>query len=414
MPVTRLDQGRRDPFAVISDFLPAAQAVVDGSGKVLKHNADFRLLFDYDEEPPSPFELRLLLGEENFEDLLEYLAQSHREGIVLHVQTAAGNVKHLKIVSRKVNLDDEIVFCLILSDFSTVKDSSVYFEQSFDQFMTATIDLEEAVKLIEAQKNEIEKMNLELGKVNREMKRDLKLAEILQEELMPQTPAVPGWEIARHFVPMAGVSGDIFDFYRFHGSDHTGVLLLDASGHGVSSALITVIARPIFFRTHRKYSGQKLARAMESANRLLCGQIGQVSSYLTGVSLRLHDDCLKYVNVGHPFVQYYRRSHDKIYGLVNDGALLGIPDMATRYTTRKVLAHSGDVFVLYTDGLTEARNARDEEFGEEGLRRALRRGLAAGGGAETVLQEIRAGFEIEGIDENELQDDLTIIVLRKK
>jgi sigma-B regulation protein RsbU (phosphoserine phosphatase) len=74
------------------------------------------------------------------------------------------------------------------------------------------------------------------------------MASNVQATLFPPTPPeVNGWDIAFVFRPMAGVSGDMYDFYT-EGDTLNGVALFDVSGHGIASGLITMIARTVFQR----------------------------------------------------------------------------------------------------------------------------------------------------------------------
>ena len=396
-----------DPRFALSDDYPAARALADAELNLLCANEEFNALLDLNHEP-GPNVIRELFGHER-PSLEKYLDTSGRQGIIIRVTTPQNRMKDIKIISRKTVYSDKTYYCIVFFDFTSARESASYFEQSFDQFMNATIDLENALSTIEQQKSEIEKINKEMNEVNIIMKKDLQLAEILQNELKPVAPVSEMWDISFYSKPMAGVSGDFLDFYDFK-DGNLNILLLDASGHGVSSALITVIARPLFFHAHRKYRTGKIAQAMESANRGLCRHIGHTSNYLTGISLKLCPDCFHYVNAAHPYIMYYRKSAGRVFELENDGFLLGIPQIESHFKNRKVMVAPEDVLFMYTDGLTEAKNEAGEEFGIEPIKDIL---LSSNCSAAEIMQQIRERSRAFGISEDKLQDDVTCIVIKK-
>ena len=84
----------------------------------------------------------------------------------------------------------------------------------------------------------------------------IKVTNILATPLIasiPKTaPKNDAWDIAFEFIPMSGVSGDLYDFYVSEG-EITGLTLCDVSGHGIASGLVTMIARSVFFRNFSKW-----------------------------------------------------------------------------------------------------------------------------------------------------------------
>lgn len=249
--------------------------------------------------------------------------------------------------------------------------------------------------------------------------KDFELALKLQQMLLPKVPPSQTWEIEYYFQPSAGLSGDFIDIYNFSDTffdetevdEHIGVLLLDASGHGISAALISAIARPIFFKAHRDFKNEVLSKSMTEANIELIEMIGETYSYMTGISLRLNNNYFSYNNAGHPLMMYYRNARKQFYFLENDSCFLGSRVIRTDLKSRRVDAHVGDVLFLYTDGLKEATNADGQEF-EMGLLEPIlsHPDLDLKTMCEMVVQEI-AEF---GVDVNNARDDITFCIVRKK
>lgn len=212
---------------------------------------------------------------------------------------------------------------------------------------------------------------------------DMRLASQMQKSMLPDIPEIPGWDVAYHFQPMTEVSGDLIDIYRFgdtffdeeESEPNAGLLLADASGHGVSAALATMIARQIFFHSHREYRNHGLATAMFNANVELRRDLANTGLYLTGVYIKFEKNGFRYVNGSHPKLLYLQRSSGKIFALPNDGLLFGLSEMGGSLRERSVRCDRGDVIIAYTDGLIEqgpgGADAR-HDFGVEGIFRAVR------------------------------------------
>ena len=407
----------------ISENFPGAQAVLNAQFEVLDSNREFRVILSLPLEKAKLDRTFPELFGERGESVKKYLAISNETGLLLEYKAGEKSAtRHLRLLSRILPGGDErepesrpndsaTYYCVALQDLTNFQESVAYFEQSFDQFMEATIDLEEALRTIARQKNEIESMNHELSRANVIMRKDLELAEIVQKDLMPATPKPEGWQLSTYFQPMAGVSGDILDYYDFPGADNQGVVLLDASGHGVSSALITAIARPIFFRAQRRYVNQDLSVAVSSANRMLCDQIGHISNYLTGVSVRLYPDRFTYINAGHPYILIYRRRLGRVFRLPNSAVLLGIDAFRERTMVgRTVGIEPGDILLLYTDGLTEANNEEGQEYGLQRLRDTIT-AAAPLNDADQMRDFLLDDFRSFAATPDRLKDDMTFVVI---
>ena len=153
---------------------------------------------------------------------------------------------------------------------------------------------------------EMESMNDALAETNKELEQtqhvarvDMEIAANVQSSLFPkEPPVVKEWDIAYAFIPMSGVSGDLYDFY-IHDNILDGIALFDVSGHGIASGLITMIARSVFYRNFNKGKENPLHEVLEKINRVLINEMGQADNYLTGILLRFNSDTVEYVNAGH-------------------------------------------------------------------------------------------------------------------
>ncbi len=253
-----------------------------------------------------------------------------------------------------------------------------------------------------------------LARSNELARNELDLAGNVQRSLLTETPrGIAGWEIAVAFEPLRGASGDLYDFY-VNDNRLRGAFLFDVSGHGVSSALITMIVKPLVFRIFSRMRGRELDGIIASVNRHLENEFPRLATYLSCVLLRFSGNSVEYANAGHPDILH--REKGKGARPVGSGGngFRGEP-LGVNITRRapgviRFRARKGDILLLYTDGVLEARNRQKERFGEERLIAAL--GEAPGGTArealDFIMEEVR-----EFIDPGELRDDITLVLIKR-
>jgi serine phosphatase RsbU (regulator of sigma subunit) len=219
---------------------------------------------------------------------------------------------------------------------------------------------------------------------------------LIQRALMPATlPKTARFEVVGAWQPAGTLGGDCFDAFLF-GPDVIGLSIADIAGKGLPAALLMSSLQAAVRAFALDASPPQAVCA--SVNRLLCGQM-IAGRFATHVYMRL--DALRgeiaYANAGHnpPLLA---RADGRIEALRSSGIVLGVfPD--ADYTGRQVPLHSGDRLLLYTDGITEARNSAGEEYGEERLSAALTRNRHLGAlelhaaVADDVSRFASSGFE---------------------
>ena len=270
----------------------------------------------------------------------------------------------------------------------------------------------------EAQKIQLEDLNNKLTESIRIKERDMKMAEKVQQSLLVQSPPdTENYDVAFHYQPFASVSGDFYDFYTSGSKELSGVVVADISGHGIASSLITALAKPVFFRNFRQYANEPLETVMTHVNRQLIEDMEGTDSYLTAILLRFSGNMVEYINAAHP--DAIVRSREKNFcGFIrpNDepvqSSILGLAHVEYPFTSHKVELLKNDVLVIYTDCLLEARDKNGREIGEERIFSILDEcppELSADG----ILKKIISVFNAHRGD-RPLDDDLTIVVLKKK
>ncbi len=247
--------------------------------------------------------------------------------------------------------------------------------------------------------------------------KDLRIATQVQQGFFPKSaPRNSSWDAAYAFLPASGISGDFYDFYQ-RGERFEGLAVGDVSGHGISSGLITVLARSIFHRNFHERRQKSLGAVLEAINEELIPELSDVENYLTAVLLRLEDDGrVEYASAAHPEILFKGAGKPKAIALrpkddvEYKGPPLGREGIEAPYTSIRFAMRPGDAILIYTDGLNESRNVDGEEFGVQGVLSSLS-SAPAGDAAhmlDYIMQEWR--FHVSG---TRVADDLTAVLLKK-
>jgi sigma-B regulation protein RsbU (phosphoserine phosphatase) len=247
------------------------------------------------------------------------------------------------------------------------------------------------------------------------LRRDLALAAELQRRLLPAAcPANGVADFAAVSLPARSIGGDYYDFIEA-GGHQIGIALADVSGKGIAAALImsAVQASLRIITSDADISLPALAAKMNDfLYRTTPG-----NRYATFFYAQLEGSRrLRYVNAGHNPPYLIRRGVPAsdaagghvIHELTAGGAVIGLLP-AMEYEEAAVDLCPGDVLLAFTDGVTEAHNPRDEEFGEERVKTLLRET------ADLSVHEISARMTTAlkaWIQDAPQYDDLTFIVLK--
>ncbi len=242
---------------------------------------------------------------------------------------------------------------------------------------------------------------------NASLERDLMIAETVQKRFLPQSvPQIPGWEFFAFYQPTFEVGGDYYDFMPLP-SNRLGIALGDVAGKGVAAALMMAkFSGETRFCVSTEPSPQL---AIEKLNNVLC-EAGIDEKFMT-MSLCLLDveaARVTFCSAGHPPL-FLRRADGSVEELGDDisGFPLGImPDW--QYKQLEVDIHPGDVLVIYSDGVTDARSPAEEIYDSRDQRRLIKRVAESQGGPESVgksiLQDIRE-FSLG----HQQADDITLV-----
>lgn len=237
--------------------------------------------------------------------------------------------------------------------------------------------------------------------------RELEIAREVQEQLFPQElPRAPGLELAGHCRPARGVGGDYYDFLAL-GPDRLGLAIGDVSGKGIPAALL-MASLQASLRGQASFGTRDLAELMERVNKLICAS-SSPNRYATFFYAEYSPSTrrLTYVNAGHN-APMLLRADGRLERLEAGGPVVGLIEFAS-YTAAEVELRPGDLLLGYTDGLSEAMNPAEEEWGEERLSQALR--ACDGTPAAQVVERLMAGADAFAAGAPQ-HDDMTLLVVR--
>lgn len=255
-----------------------------------------------------------------------------------------------------------------------------------------------------------------LGCLNEEeqalLEDDLRMAGRMQRALLPaQLPQIQGFSAAARWVAATVVGGDYYDFLPCGKPDQLSrVIIADAMGHGVSASLLMSnlqgALRVLSLELHSP------AELVGKLNQWLCRNVA-TTKFISLVNLCLErtdadETMLTYANAGHcpPILA---RSDGSIERLEVTGGILGVHEEFA-YGEGCMRLWSGDLIVLYTDGVTEATNSEGERFCEDRLLDFIDKHRR--GGVESILDNLQQ--EIARFSGNaNRNDDLTLIALQK-
>src|SRR6185437_13032629 len=236
------------------------------------------------------------------------------------------------------------------------------------------------------------------------LERQVQMAADVQQRMIPHTPpSVPGLDLASVYVPCFELGGDFFDFIMLP-DDNLGLAIADVSGKGVPASLIMAAVRA--FLRGQVDNVYYLYEVMRRINVMLCrdSRMGEFVTLFYGV-LDARARRLTYCNAGHLPPMLLRDG--KVTELASENMVLGVnPDEA--YKQSLIDLKSGDMLLLYTDGLSDAMNFDKERFGRQRVIEAFQQG---GPTAEAVAQNILWHLR-RFVGMARRTDDVTMIVVR--
>ncbi len=279
-------------------------------------------------------------------------------------------------------------------------------------------------------KNEVGEQTRQLKEANDRLEHemeiaseDMHMAAIVQQKFF-YIPKVEfaNWDYAVCYEPLSQVSGDLFNFF-YDDEVLNGISLFDASGHGVAASLITMLSENIIRQVYVDELDREvpLGKVLTDINENLIAAKGKVDNFLTGILLGFKDNdekssTVSIANAGHPRPFIYKSADDMVMELQPPSqdfifGPIGIKGIEDEYRSFDITMESGDILILYTDGLTETMNIRREDFGKSSVQALLQRNHDRS--AQDILDII-----LQKLNEHSAgaprSDDLTTIIIKRK
>lgn len=244
-----------------------------------------------------------------------------------------------------------------------------------------------------------------------DIEKELTIAHAIQQTFIPHQfkpfPDTKSFEIQGKMIPARQVGGDFFDFFPID-EDHLGFVIADVSGKGIPAALFMSMSRAII-RTlsQMKYSP---ADCLTAANRSLSVD-NDTCMFVTAFYgiFNLSTGEIECSNAGHN-PPYLKRADGSIQQIgVNHGIPLAVLESSVYYSEKLVL-NKNDTLILYTDGITEAMNIRQELYSEQRLERIIQSwsSHSLSSLTDSILQDVQAFSK-----EMPQYDDITLLCLKQ-
>jgi len=214
-------------------------------------------------------------------------------------------------------------------------------------------------EVIEYQNRQLQKNNRLIERKNSQMSSDLRLARTIQNNLIPlDPPVISGVEFHPAYLPVEELGGDMYDFIPFSGQSRVGIFISDVSGHGVPAALISAMVKALVHNAGNEKNG--CSEFLSFLNSRLAGlAYNNFVTALYGI-YEPPTRVLRFARAGHPYPCLIEAAGG-VRELRSNGRFLGVMN-ENQCEESSITLHPGDKVLFFTDGLTDAVNARGEIF----------------------------------------------------
>lgn len=254
--------------------------------------------------------------------------------------------------------------------------------------------------------NVLEKLGMVVAvEARKRIEQELAVAEETQRSLLPQSLPQPAPYCVRAFSrPTSQLGGDFYDFIPQDEIALTGVLA-DVSGKGIPAALLSSLALGAINMEFRSCPDAGLV--LNSLNKLLCRKTPSHRFITLLIFQLLTDGTGLYISAGHNTAYLFRAASGEVEELPSNGVPLGLL-MVASYQAVPMRLEPGDVLFIYSDGLSEAENRAQEEFGEERLLNIIR--SSAPFGAERLQNALLTELDLFTGGASQT-DDITFLIV---
>lgn len=344
--------------------------------------------------------LKLMVEHPDFDIVLSDINMPEMDGLTL-----LSKINELRNPAQK---------CIMVSAYGDMKNIRTAMNRGAFDFATKPIDMEDLSLTIEKAVEEVnyikqtQREHLQLESIQS----DLAVAGEIQKAILPcrfpPFPEIKSLDIYASMTPAKEIGGDFYDFFRLD-DDRIGLVIADVSGKGVPAALFMAVSNTLLRSISMTKDNSQ--DCIDELNRLLC-RVNVNSMFVTvfyGI-LNHRTGELDYTNGGHNPAYVLRGKNGELERLGRFPNLVvgGFEDFS--YKSESAQLDPGDSLFLYTDGITEAFDAKDEAFGDERLEDSLVE--LYHDDAKTIIEGVYADLG-EFIGDTTQSDDITMVVVKR-
>jgi serine phosphatase RsbU (regulator of sigma subunit) len=234
----------------------------------------------------------------------------------------------------------------------------------------------------------------------------LNLAREIQRDMLPNAhPDLKGFDIFGRSQPARQVGGDFFDYLAID-KKRFQIAIADVSGKGIPASLLMTMTRALVIAASEKTEGPE--EVLRDVNLHLVNRIS-FGQFVTASLLTFADDKVIFASAGHSPLMIYRVATGEFEDISAEGVAMGIIDTLD-FGNVELELHPGDVGLMYTDGLNEAMNHKNEQFGYDRIREVVKRHATCS--SEEIVAALFHAIEehASGADQS---DDTTIVAIKK-
>ena len=344
--------------------------------------------------------LTMLLKEKDFDIILSDINMPEMDG--------------LSLLTKINEMRNPALKCIMVSAYGDMGNIRQAMNNGAFDFATKPIDLDDLSLTIEKAIEQIayiKKMQQEHNQLE-SIKGDLAVAREIQQAILPRIfPPFPEnshqLDIAASMNAAKDVGGDFYDFFRID-ADRIGFVIADVSGKGVPAAIFMAVSRTLIRATGLR--GVKPSECMSYSNNLLSEE--SVSSMFVTVFYGIYNiktGEVTYTNAGHN-PPYVVKANGHVERLPFSDCIIAGIVKDYPFTEKNLQLEHGDTLLLYTDGVTEALNIQEEEYGEERLETLLK--SATQTDCQQMIDMVKTDVKaFEG--DAEQSDDITLLALKR-
>lgn len=238
---------------------------------------------------------------------------------------------------------------------------------------------------------------------------ELEIARRIQKTILPEAvPSTHSIHVEACYIPMDEIGGDFYHFYELD-EERLGIIIADVTGHGIPASLIASTVN-IAFSLQRNHADNP-ATLLANMNTILYGKTGGQPITALYAYIDTSQKVVKFSRAGHPLPLIWRSSSNTITEIEIPGKILGVfKTIKNDITTYPI--YSNDRIILYTDGITEIRNNRNEIFGIERFISCIKKNHHKST-RDLIDSIVDAVIQWAG-SKNKITDDITLVIVEIK